>query len=77
MFLLAISVGRVWSVHSVLELSTIKKNLMIMSEIERVFGTFLLRMASRVFLFLTPRESSLVRNWVVWREPRIPVVKFV
>jgi len=61
-FLLAISVGRVWSVHSVLEFSATKKNLRIMSDIERVFGTVLLRMASRVFLFFTPSDSSLDRK---------------
>jgi len=77
MFLLAISEGRVWSVHSVSEFSAIKKNLRIMSDIERVFWTVLLRMASRVFLFFTPSDSSLVRNWFVWREPRTPVVTFV
>jgi len=77
LFLLVISVGRVWSVHSVLEFSAIKKNLRIISDIERVFWTVLLRMASRVFLFLTPGDSSLVRNWFVWREPRTPVVKMV
>ena len=53
MFLLTISVGRIWSVQSDLELSAIKKNLRIMSDIERVFWTVLLRMASRVFLFFT------------------------
>ena len=37
MFLLTISVGRFWSVQSVLELSAMKKNLSIMSDIERVF----------------------------------------
>ena len=77
MFLLAFSVGIVWSVHSVSEFSAIKKNLRIMSDIERVFWTVLLRMASRVFLFFTPSDSSLVRNWFVWREPRTPVVKLV
>jgi len=77
MFLLAISVGRVWSVHSVLEFSAMKKNLRNMSDIERLFWTVLLRMASRVFLFFTPSDSSLVRNWFLWREPRTPVVKFV
>ena len=76
-FLLAISVGRVWSVHSVLGFSAIKKNLRIMSDVERVFWTVLLRMASRVFLFVTPSDSSVVRNWFVWMEPRTPVVKFV
>jgi len=65
MLLLAISVGRVWSVHSVLEFSAIKKNLRIMSDIKRVFWTVLLRVASGVFLFLTPSDSSLVRNWFV------------
>jgi len=63
-FLLAISVGRSWSVQSVLEFSAIKKNLRVMSDIERVFWTFLFRMASRVFLFLTPSDSNVVRNRV-------------
>ena len=71
MFLLTISVGRFWSVHSVLEFNAIKKNLRIMSDIERVFWTVLLRMASRVFLFFTPSDSSLVWNWFV----RTPFVK--
>ena len=71
--------GRFWSVHSVLEFNAIKKNLRIMSDIERVFWTDLLRMASRVFLFFTPSDSSLVWNWFVCREPepRTPVVKLV
>jgi len=77
MFLLAICVGGVWSIHSVLEFSAIKKKLRIMPDIERVFWTVLLHMASRVFLFFTPSDSSLVRNWFVWREPRTPVVTFV
>ena len=34
-------------------------------------------MASRVFLFFTPSDSSLVRNWFVCKEPRTPVVKLV
>jgi len=72
MFLLTISVGRFWSVHSVLEFNAIKKNLRIMSDIERVFWTVLLRMASCVFLFLTLSDSSLVRNWFVCKEPRYP-----
>ena len=59
MFLLTISVGRIWSVQSDFELSAIKKNLRIMSDIERVFWTVLLRMASRVFLYFTPSDSSL------------------
>jgi len=46
-----------------------------MFDIEKVFWTILLRMASRVFLFFTPSDSSLVRNWFVCREPRTPVVK--
>ena len=37
MFLLTLSVGRFWSVQSVLEFSAIKKNLRIISDIERVF----------------------------------------
>jgi len=53
MFLFVISVGRNWSVHSVLEFSAMKRNLRIISDIERVFCTVLLRMASRMFLFLT------------------------
>jgi len=61
-FLLTISVGRLWSVHSVLEFNGIKKNLRIMSDIERVFWTVLLRMTSCVLLFFTPSDSSLVRN---------------
>jgi len=77
MFLLTISVGRFWSVHSVLEFNAIKKNLRIMSDIERGFWTVLLRMASHVFLSFTPSDSSLVWNWFVCREPRIPVVKWV
>jgi len=80
MFLLTISVGRFWSVQSVLEFNAIKKNLTrrIMSDIERVFRTVLFRMTSRVFLCFTPSDySSLVRNWFVCREPRTPVVKLV
>jgi len=77
MFLLTISVGRLWRVHSVLEFNAIKKNLRIMSDMERVFWTVLFRMASCVFWFFTPSDSSLVRNWFVCREPRTPVVKLV
>jgi len=77
MFLLTISVGRFWSVQSVLEFNAIKKNLRIMSDIERVFWTVLFRTASRVFVFFTPSDSSLVRNWLVCREPRTPVVELV
>jgi len=77
MFLLTISVGRFWSVQSILEFSAIKKNLRIISDIERVFWTVLFRMASRVFVFFTPSDSSLVRNWLVCREPHTPVVKLV
>jgi len=77
MFLLTISVGRFCSVQSVLEFNAIKKNLRIMSDIGRVFfWTVLFRMASRVFIFFTPRDSSL-RNWFVCREPRTAVVKLV
>jgi len=77
MFLLTISVGRFWSVQSVLEFNAIKKNLSIMSDIERGFWTVLFRMASRVFVFFTPSDSSLVRNWFVCTEPRTPVVKLI
>ena len=54
MFLLTISVGRFWIVQSVLEFNAIKKNLRIMSVIERVLWTVLFRMAFRVFLFFYP-----------------------
>ena len=77
MLLLTISVGRFWSVQSVLEFNAIKKNLRIIFDIERVFWTVLFRMASRVFLFFTPSDSSLVRNWFLCNEPRTPVVKLV
>ena len=77
MFLLTISVGKFWSVHSVLEFNAIKKNLRIVSDIERLFGTDLFRMASRVLLFFTPSDSSLVRNWFVCKKPCTPVVKLV
>ena len=50
MFWLTISVGKIWSVQSVLEFNAIKKNLRIMSDIERVFWIVRFRMASRVFL---------------------------
>jgi len=62
MFLLTISVGRIRSVQSDFELSAIKKNLRIMSDIERVFWTILLRITSCVFWFFTPSDSNLVRN---------------
>jgi len=74
---LTISVGRFWSVQSILEFNAIKTNLRIMSDIERVFWTVLFRMASRVFLFFTPSDSSLVTNWFVCNELRTPVVKLV
>jgi len=77
MFLLTISVGRFWSVQFVLEFNAIKENLRIMSNIERVFWTVLFRMTSRVFLFFTPSDSSLVRNWFACKEPRTPVVKLL
>ena len=77
MFLLTISVGSIWSVQSDLEFSAIKKKLSIMSDIERIFWTVLFRMASRMFLFFIPSDSSLVRNWFVCKEPRTLVVKLV
>ena len=77
MFLLTICVGRFWSVQSVLEFNATKKNLRIMSDIERVCWTVLFRMASRVFLFFTPSDSSRVRNWFVCKEARTLVVKLV
>jgi len=73
MFLLTISVGRFWSVQSVLKFDAIKENLRIMSDIKSVFWTVLFRMASCVFLFFTPSDSSLARN----KEPRTLVVKLV
>ena len=48
-----------------------------MSDIKSVFWTVLFRMASRVFVFFTPSDSSLVRNWFVFTEPRTPVVKLI
>ena len=75
MLLLVIFVGRDWSVYSILELSAMKKNLWIISDI--VFWTVLFRMASLVFLFFTPSVSSLVRNRFVRREPRTPVMKLI
>ena len=69
--------GRIWSVKSVLEFSAVTKNLRIMSDIERVLWTVLFRMASLVFLFFTPSDSNLAKNWFVGREPRTPVVKSV
>jgi len=77
MFLLTISVGRFWSVQSVLEFSAIKENLRIMSDKERGFWTVLFRMASRVCLFFTPSDSNLVRNWFGCEEPCTPVVKLI
>ena len=74
MFLLTISVGRFWSVQSVLEFNAMKKNLRIMSDIEKIFWTVLFRMASRVLVFFTPSDSSLVRNWFVCREPQNNIV---
>ena len=50
MFLLMISVGRFWSVQSVLEFNAMKKNLRIMSDMEKVFWTVLFRMASQVWV---------------------------
>jgi len=77
MFLLVISVARDWNVHSVLRFCAMKKNLRIISDIERAFWTVLFRMASRVFLFFTPSDSNLVRNWFVGREPHTPAVKLI
>jgi len=77
MFLLTISVGRFWSAQSVLEFNAINKTFRIMSDMERVFWTVLFRIASRRFVFFTPSDSSLVRNWFQSSEPRTPVVKLV
>ena len=60
MFLLTILVGRFWSVQSVLEFN---------ADIERVFWTVLFCMASRVFLFFIPSDSSrkrlqFLQNWL-------------
>ena len=62
MLLLVISVGRDWSVHSVLEFSAMKRNLRIMSDVDRVFWTYMFRIASLVFVFFTLSDSSLVRT---------------
>ena len=43
MLLWVISVGRDWSVYSILEFSAMKKNLRIISDMERVFWTDLFR----------------------------------
>jgi len=62
MLLLVISVGRHWSVHSILEFSAMKKNLRIISDMEKVFWTVLFRIVYLVFFFFTLSDSSLVRN---------------
>jgi len=62
MLLFVLSFGRVWSVHSMLELSVMKENLRIMSDMERFFWTVWFRLNSLVFLFFTPNVSSLTRN---------------
>ena len=67
MFLLTISVCGIWSVQSDLEFSAIKKNLRIMSDIERVFWTVLLRMASRVFFLYPERLQSRKELVCVYR----------
>ena len=59
MFLLTISVGRFWSVQFVLEFNAIKKNLRIMSDIERVFWTVLFSYGfSRVSVLYPERLQS-------------------
>ena len=62
MLLLVISVGRDWSVYSVLEFSAMKRNLRIIPDMDRVFWTVMFRIASLVFVFFTLSDSSLVRN---------------
>ena len=56
MFLLTISIGRFWSVQSVLEFNAIKKNLRIMSDIER--DRSIPCGFSRVFALYTERLQS-------------------
>ena len=75
--LFVISVGSVWVAQSMLEWMAAKKNFSIMSDMARVFWTVCFRMISLVFLFLTPSNSSLSRNWLVCRDPRTPTVKLV
>ena len=59
MFLLTISVGRFWSVQSVLEFNAIKKNLKIMSDIRKGFLDCSIPYGfSRVFVFYTERLQS-------------------
>jgi len=54
-----------------------KKNLRIISDIERVFETVLFGIVSRVFLSFTPSDSNLVRNCFVCRQPRTSIVKLI
>jgi len=59
MFLLTISVGRIWSVQSDLEFSAIKENLRIMSDIERVFlDRSISYGVSRIFVLYSERLQS-------------------
>ena len=59
MILLTISVGKIWSVQSVLEFTAIKKNLRIMSDIERVFlDRSISYGVSRIFVLYSERLQS-------------------
>ena len=66
MLLLVISVGKDWSVHSILEFSAMKKNLRIKSDMERDFWTVLFQIASLMFMFFTPSVSSFNSRLLRW-----------
>jgi len=75
--LLDISLGKDWITKSMSMMIAAKINLRIMCDMERVFGTVWCQMISLSFLFLTPRDSSLVTNRFVFKEPFTPAVKLV
>jgi len=62
MFLSVISVGRDWSVHSVLKFCAMKKNLRIISDIERVFWTVLFVMVLGCSCFLLRVTPNLLET---------------
>jgi len=78
MFLLVLSVGRDWMVHTVLEFSAMKKNLKIISNIKKVLWTVLfredIRKCSCFLLRVTPTllETGLCVGSLV-----LPVVKLI
>ena len=77
MFLLTISVGRFWSVQSVLEFNVIKKKLEDHVRHREGDSDRSISYGFSRVIFFTPSDSSLVRNWFVCSEPRTPVVKLV